>query len=238
MAQIVLLHPFPVDHRFWGDVVPALEARGHSVMAPDLPGFGDRAPEPGWTMDGEADVLAPSIPRGAMVVGLSMGGYLALALMARHPDRVGSLVLADTRSEGEPPGGLEARRAAADGLRANGSVAFVDAFVPRAMWPGAGEVAVTRLAELASAQSAEAMADATMAIAGRTDHTALLPRITVPTLVIVGEHDQITPPPLSTAMAAAIPDARLVIMGEAGHMTALEHPEEFAALLDEHTRQR
>lgn len=233
MAHVVLLHPFPVDHRFWNEVAQALEARGHSVSAPDLPGFGDRAPEPGWTMDAEADALAASVPEGAMVVGLSMGGYLALSLMAHHPDRVGSLVLADTRAEGEPPEGLEARRAAADGLRANGSAAFVEAFVPRAMWPGAAEAAIARLTDLASAQSAEAMADATMAIAGRADHVALLPRIAVPTLVIVGEHDQITPPPLSTAMAAAIPDARLVIMGEAGHMTALEHPEEFAALLDE-----
>lgn len=234
MAHIVLLHPFPVDHRFWDDVRAALEARGHSVAAPDMPGFGARAPEPGWTMDGEADALAPQVPEGAMVVGLSMGGYLALALAARHGARIGSLVLADTRAEGEAPGGLEARRAAADGLRAHGSAEFVEAFVPRAMWPGASEGAVARLTEIAGAQSAEAMADATMAIAGRSDYTGLLPRIAVPTLVIVGEHDQITPPPLSTSMAAAIPDARLVIMGEAGHMTALEHPEEFAALLHEH----
>jgi 3-oxoadipate enol-lactonase len=234
MAHIVLLHPFPVDHRFWHDVVVALGARGHEVLAPDLPGFGARVAEPGWTMDGEADALAGSIPEGAMVVGLSMGGYLALSLMARHGERIGSLVLADTRAEGEAPEGLEARRAAAEGLRANGTEAFIEAFVPRAMWPGADGAAVARLTELASAQSAAAMADATMAIAGRADHTDLLPRIAVPTMVIVGEHDQVTPPPLSTAMAAAIPDARLVIMGEAGHMTALEHPEEFAALLHEH----
>ena len=221
MATIVLLHPFPVDSRFWDDVIPPLEVAGHSVMAPDLPGFGSRAAEPGWSLRGEADTLAGQVPEGAMVVGLSMGGYLALALTAAHPDRVGRLVLA-------------ARRATAEGLRANGTADFVAAFVPRAMWPGAEPAAVKRLTELASGQSADAMADATMAIAGRDDSTGLLPGISVPTLVVVGEHDAITPPPLSTAMATAIPGARLAVIGGAGHMTALEHPVEFAALLTEH----
>ena len=104
MATIVLLHPFPVDHRFWDDVTPVLEAAGHEVMAPDLPGFGASPPWPGWTMDEAADRLAPAIPPGAVVAGLSMGGYLAQAIVARHPDRVGRLVLADTRAEGETPG--------------------------------------------------------------------------------------------------------------------------------------
>lgn len=231
MADILLLHPFPVDHRFWDAVVPPLEAAGHRVMAPDLPGFGTRPAEPGWTMNGEADRLAGTVPQGATVVGLSMGGYLALALVRRHPQVVGAMVLADTRAEGEAPEGLEARAAAAEGLRTNGTGEFVRAFVPRAMWPGAAPQAVERLRELAAAQSAQAMADATMAIAGRDDQVDLLPHIAVPTLVAVGEHDAITPPALSTAMAAAIPDARLAIIGDAGHMTALEHPGEFADLV-------
>ncbi len=233
MADIVLLHPFPVDHRFWDGVVAHLEAAGHAVRAPDLPGFGRRPAEPGWSMDGEADRLAAQVPGRAVVVGLSMGGYLALALMARHPDRIGALVLADTRAEGEPPEGLDARRAVAEGLRTSGTDAFVTAFVPRATWPGASAATTTRLAALASAQSAAAMADATLAIARRPDRTALLPGIAVPTLVIVGQHDAVTPPPLSTAMAAAIPGARLAVIGDAGHMTALEHPAEFAALVGE-----
>lgn len=231
MAHVVLLHPFPVDHRFWDPVAQRLEAAGHQVMAPDLPGFGQRAAEPGWTMNGEADRLAAQVPEGATVVGLSMGGYLALALARRHPQALGALVLADTRAEGEAPEGLEARRAAAAGLMSAGTQEFVEAFVPRAMWPGAAPAAVERLRQLASAQTAQAMADATLAIASRDDQVDLLPAIAVPTLVVVGEHDAVTPPELSTAMAAAIPDARLAVMGDAGHMTALEHPEEFAELV-------
>lgn len=231
MADIVLLHPFPVDHRFWRDVVPVLEAAGHRVSAPDLPGFGDRAEEPGWTLNGEADRMAAEIPPGATVVGLSMGGYLALALARRHPKVLGALVLADTRAEGEAPGGLEERRKAAEALRASGTGEFVPGFVPRALWTGSTPQLIERLRDLAMAQSAQAMSDATLAIAGRDDQADLLPRIAVPTLVIVGEHDAVTPPPLSTAMAAAIPDARLAVIGDAGHMTALEHPEEFAELV-------
>ena len=231
MATIVLLHPFPVDARFWDDVTPTLAAMGHDVIAPDLPGFGQRAAEPGWTMNGEADRLATEIPDGAAVVGLSMGGYLALALVARHPSTVGSLVLADTRAEAEPPEDMQARRDTAQALRANGTEEFVEAFVPRALGPHPRASVVERLTALASAQSAEAMADATLAIAGRDEHTGTLATITAPTLVIVGEHDAITPPALSTAMAAALPHAALAIIGGAGHMTAIEQPEEFAALL-------
>ena len=58
MAHIVLLHPFPVDHRFWDPVAQRVGAAGHQVVAPDLPGFGQRAAEPGWTMNDEADRLA------------------------------------------------------------------------------------------------------------------------------------------------------------------------------------
>lgn len=233
MATIVLLHPFPVDHRFWADVTPALVAAGHEVLAPDLPGFGASPAWPGWTMDEAADRMAKEIPPGSVVAGLSMGGYLAQAIVARHPERVGRLVLADTRAEGETPEGLEARREAADALRRDGTAEFIPAFVKRALGPAPSDHAVQWLTELASAQTADAMAEATIAISRRPDRTDQLPAIAVPTLVIVGEHDGVTPPPLATVMAREIPDARLAVIGGSGHMTAIEQPEEWAALVIE-----
>ena len=226
MATIVLIHPFPVDATFWGPVAGVLRAAGHDVLTPNLPGFGGRPLEPEWTMPGEADSLAAQIPAG------SMGGYAALALLAAHPDRVGSLVLADTRAAGEAPEGMAGRRDTAASLRANGSAAFLDAFVPKALGPDPAPAVVAQLRQIAEAQPADAMADATMAIATRDDTDGLLPDIVV--LVIVGEHDAIIPPSVHTEMAARIPDATLVIIGGAGHMTALEEPEEFSDLLLAH----
>lgn len=234
MATVVLLHPFPQDSSFWDEVAEVVRGAGHEVIAPNLPGFGGRALEPGWTMAGEAERLAGDIPAGSAVVGLSMGGYLALALLASHPDRVGTLVLADTRASAEAPEGMAVRRDTAEVLRRDGSAAFLDGFVPRALGPDPDPKVVARLRAIADRQPAKAMADATMAIAMRDDHTALLPGIAVPTLLVVGEHDAVTTPAEHTEMAAAIPGATLAIIGGAGHMTALEQPAEFADLLLAH----
>ncbi len=234
MATIVLIHPFPVDATFWDPVAGVLRAAGHDVITPNLPGFGGRQLEPDWTMPGEADSLAAQIPAGSVVVGLSMGGYAALALLAAHPDRVGSLVLADTRAAGEAPEGMAGRRDTAASLRANGSAAFLDAFVPKALRPDPAPAVVAQLRQIAEAQPADAMADATMAIATRDDTDGLLPHIAVPVLVIVGEHDAIIPPSVHTEMAARIPDATLAVIGGAGHLTALEEPQEFSDLLLAH----
>jgi pimeloyl-ACP methyl ester carboxylesterase len=234
VVTVVLLHPFPQDSSFWDEVAGAVRAAGHEVMTPDLPGFGGRALEPGWTMAGEADRLAGDLPPGSAVVGLSMGGYLALALLAAHPDRIGSLMLADTRAAAEAPEGMAVRRGTAEALRRDGSAAFLDGFVPRALGPDPSPEVVARLRHIADHQPAEAMADATMAIATRSDATALLPGIAVPTLLVVGEHDAVTTPAEHTEMAAAIPGATLAVIGGAGHMTALEQPAEFADLLLAH----
>jgi len=234
MATIVLIHPFPVDATFWDPVAGVLRAAGHDVLTPNLPGFGGRELEPDWTMRGEADSLAAQIPVGSVVVGLSMGGYAALALLAAHPDRVGSLVLADTRAAGEAPEGMAGRRDTAASLRANGSAAFLDAFVPKALGPDPAPAVVAQVRKIAEAQPADAMADATMAIATRDDTDGLLPDIAVPVLVIVGEHDAIIPPSVHTEMAARIPNATLAIIGGAGHLPALEEPQEFSDLLLAH----
>jgi len=129
---------------------------------------------------------------------------------------------------------MAVRRDTAEVLRRDGSAAFLDGFVPRALGPDPDPKVVARLRAIADRQPAEAMADATMAIATRDDHTALLPGITVPTLLVVGEHDAVTTPAEHTEMAAAIPGATLAIIGGAGHMTALEQPAEFADLVLAH----
>lgn len=234
MAAVLLLHPFPQDASFWDDLAARLRDRGHDVRVPDAPGFGSRTTEPGWTIDGEADHLARDLPPGTTVVGHSMGGYEALALVVRHPDRVGSLVLANTRAESDSPQRVDARRATVAALRADGLAAFIDAFVPSALGPSPRTRAVERIRAIAARQSLDGLAHATMALAGRADRLRDLPTITAPTLVIVGEHDALTPPDAATLMASAIPNAGMAVIGGAGHMTVLEEPVEFADLVLAH----
>ncbi len=160
--------------------------------------------------------------------GLSLGGYAALALVARHPERVAALVLADTRAEPDTAEAAAARHAAAAAVRGGGAPAFLDDFVPRLVAPG-DAAARDAARAIADAQAPEGIAGALEALAGRADRRPDLAAIAAPTLVVVGAEDALTPPDRSEALVAAIPDARLVVIPDAGHLTALERPAAFAA---------
>lgn len=233
---LVLLHPFPLDSRFWDPVRPALAA-ARPVLAPDFPGLGAAPADGAPTVDGVADALADRIAREvpggrAAVCGLSLGGYTALALVARHPDRVGALVLADTRAEPDTPEAAEGRHRSAASVRAGGRAAFLDEFVPRLVAPG-HDAARDAARAIADEQDPEGIAGALEALAGRADRRPDLPAIPAPTLVIVGSEDGLTPPDRSEALVAAIPGAReLVLVHGSGHLTALERPAEFAAAVN------
>lgn len=233
---LVLLHPFPLDSRFWDPVRPALAA-ARPVLAPDFPGLGTAPAAAPPTVDGVADALAERIARDvpgavAAVCGLSLGGYVALALAARHPGRVGALVLADTRAEPDAPEAAQARHRSAAAVRAGGRAAFLDEFVPRLVAPG-DDTARDAARAIADAQDPEGIAGALEALAVRADRRPDLPAISAPTLVIVGSEDGLTPPDRSEALVAAIPGARqLVVVEGAGHLTALERPSAFAGAVN------
>ncbi len=240
---VVLAHGFPAARWLWAGVLPRLAAAGWRVAAPDARGFGAstlggagfrRAP----TVDRYADDLAlvvDALGAGRAVVGgLSMGGYAALAFWRRHARRVRALVLADTRAAADTP---EAR-------------ARRDELVALAHTPGGGgAVAATqvdgalgrttrgtpeRLAEFRAQlghPDAEAIATALRAMRDRPDATATLSTLAWPTLVIGGAEDVLTPPGTLRALAAAIPGARLALLDGAGHASAWERPAEFATTL-------
>ena len=233
-TPLVLLHPFPLDAGFWSAVIPALAA-GRTVEALDFPGLGAAPLEDSPTVDGFADAVARRIaamPGGrAAVCGLSLGGYTALALAARHPERVAALVLADTRAEPDTPEARQGRLDSAALVRAEGPGAFLDGFIPRLVARG-DDAALGAARAIADAQRPEGIARALEALAGRADRRPDLAAMTMPTLVIVGSEDALTPPPLSEAMVAALPDASLLVMAGAGHLSALERPGEFAAAVE------
>lgn len=229
---LVLLHPFPLDAGFWSAVVPHLSA-DRPVLTPEFPGLGSAAPEDHPTVDGFADAIAELVAREApggraALCGLSLGGYVALAVAARHPGRVAALVLADTRAEADTPEAREGRHASAAQVRGEGLAPFLDGFVPRLVAAG-DHASLTAARAIAEAQDPEAVARALDALAGRTDRVADLPGIAAPTLVLVGEVDALTPLAFSQTMARGIPGAELAVIPGAGHLSAIERPDEFAA---------
>jgi pimeloyl-ACP methyl ester carboxylesterase len=233
---LLLLHAFPLDASMWA---PQASAFGEvTVVAPDLPGFGASRPVPNvLRMEDAADAGVRALDEAgverAVVLGLSMGGYAALALWDRHRDRVLGLVLANTRAGADDDAGRERRRALADRLRANGSGFMVEspppllsADAPPALWE--------RVRTIIGGQEPGAIAAASLGMAERADYTSRLGEIAVPTLVVTSSSDTLIPPDLTTPMAEAIPGATLKVIDGAGHLSNLEAPEAFNAAVETH----
>jgi pimeloyl-ACP methyl ester carboxylesterase len=230
---LVLLHAFPFDRRLWARVTPLV--RGREVIAPDLRGFGGQPPAGAFSIaDLADDVVALLDARGldrAIVGGISMGGYVALAFAARHPTRLAGLLLADTKAGPDTPEARQARGEAIALVETSGVAALVDKQLPRLLAPGATPEVRAEARAIAVAQRPGTLTAALAALRDRPDRTLDLAAIAVPTLAIVGTEDSITPPAEARAMAAAIPGARLVEIAGAGHLAALEAPQAFAAAL-------
>jgi 3-oxoadipate enol-lactonase len=232
---VVLLHAFPLAGAMWRPQKEALQADCR-VLVPDLRGFGGTGPFTGTpSVDLMADDVAAlldtlGIWEPVVLGGLSMGGYVALAFVRRHPARLRGLILADTRPEAD---GREARANRDQMIRVaqhQPARAVIDQLLPKLV---SGETqqrrpgVVEEVRQLASAQQGAGIVAALQAMRDRPDSTPWLAGINVPTLVVVGAEDALTPPAGARAMAAAIPDARLAIIEGAGHLASLEQPEAF-----------
>ena len=233
---LVLLHPFPMDASFWGPMWRELAAEV-TVLTPEFPGFGAAPPVGPPSIAAFADDVAALIwaeGRGAAtVVGLSLGGYVALALAHDHPDVVAGLVLANTRAEGDDAAARTARDQAIDTVRIDGLDTYLIGLVPRLLSPEAGPEAWERAQAIAQLQEPEAVCLALEALRDRPDRTGELGAIEVPATVIVGADDAITPRDAAQSLADAIDGAILAEIAGAGHLSALERPAEFAALVAE-----
>jgi pimeloyl-ACP methyl ester carboxylesterase len=166
----------------------------------------------------------------AVVCGVSMGGYVAFSLWRRHRDRIAGLVLADTRAEPDDDAGKERRRQVAEKARTEGSEAIADN-PPPLLSEGADPALWERVREMIRRQPGEAIAAASLGLGERVDSRPILPSIDVPTAVLVGSADTLTPPPMSEAMAEAIPRSELVVLDGAGHLSNLEAPDAFTEAL-------
>ncbi len=191
-------------------------------------------------MDAAADAAVRALDRAgidqALVVGLSMGGYVALAFWRRHRTRVAGFVFANTRAVADDEAGKARRRALAARLQQEGS-GFLVENPPALLAAPSGAPAWQKVKAIIAAQPAEAIAAASLGMADRPDSTADLPGINVPTVVIGSSGDTLIPPEATEPMARAIPGARYVLIGAGdqggpvGHVSNLEAPSRFGQLL-------
>jgi 3-oxoadipate enol-lactonase len=230
-TPVVLLHAFPLNASMWKPQLPVLGDR--TVLTPNFPGFGGR-PVTEADLDAFAEtILKDMAPAGisrAVVVGLSMGGYVAFRLHARAPERIAGLVLADTRAGADDEGARAKRTDQAARARREGVGWLDEALLPALLGDTTSrerpEVVDTVRAMMAEGDR-EGVARALEAMRERPDSTPELERIQVPTLVLVGGEDTLTPEGEARIMADAIPGARLEILPGAGHLSNLEAPEAF-----------
>lgn len=236
---VVLLHAFPLNRSMWEPQIAALFGECRCIV-PDLRGFGDSPQGGPYTMDRYADDVAALLDalqiEQAVVAGLSMGGYVAFALLRRHRKRIRALVLSDTRATADTPEAAQKRLDLIEVARTQGVDAVADRQLSGLVGKSTREKQpdlVERIRSIILRSSVEGIVGALDAMRTRLDSTPLLAGIDVPTLILVGEEDAVTPAKEARAMHEAIPKSRLEVIPEAGHLSNLERPAAFNRALSD-----
>jgi pimeloyl-ACP methyl ester carboxylesterase len=220
--KVLLLHAFPLDERMWE---PQLESlRDYEVSTPRLYGRGESLGD--W-----AASLLDEEDGEVILVGASLGGYAALAMTSRAPERVRALALVGARAEGDSP---ERRAGRADtiALIENGGVeALWENQRPKLLLEDASEQAVGRVRELVLARGKDELTEAVRALRDRADNSETFSSFEGPSLVAVGEVDAFFPPEEAAALAAKARHGRFRVFAGAKHLPSLEQPDEFNAAL-------
>lgn len=221
--KIVLLHALPLDERMWEpqrEVLP-----GHDVVSPNLYGFGN-------SMDAWAKHVLEEVEGGFVACGASMGGYCALAIARRAPERLEGLVLAGSRIDADSE---ERRAARADTIaliRSRGPEGLWEDMRPKLFPEDAPPEVVERARRLALEQGPEGLVSAVEAIRDRPDSTEAVAALDVPVLVAIGDLDSFLSVEEAGAAAGVAGDGRLRVFAGTGHLPSMQRPDEFNRLLE------
>jgi len=229
---IVFLHAFPLHSGMWDAQFKALADTFH-VVRYDVRGFGkSKGKDHKVTMELFTDDLLDlidelNIPK-PILCGLSMGGYIALRFAEKYPDRVEALILADTKSESDSSEARAKRAQGVEVIKGKGLEPFVKTFVQGA---AVSDEAKAKMLKWGMESDPEGVAAGLTALAGRKDTTNALAKFDFATLVIVGKEDSLTPPEKAEALVKGIPEATLVVLEKAGHLSNLDQPDAFTAAI-------
>jgi len=241
---ILFVHGYPLDRTLWAHQLEHLD--GWQRIAVDLRGFGlSDAPDLGYSLPTYADDLAALLDAlqldDVVLCALSMGGYVAFEFLRRYRERVKGLVLMDTRADADTPEARRARDHAIAVAREHGAAAIAESMMPRLLASDTlrrNPTLAEQVRAMVVATPVPGIAGALAAMRDRPDSTTMLGTLEgLPTLLVVGEQDEITPPAGHEAMAAAIPGAKLAVIPGAGHLPPLEAPETVTHVLAAFLRQ-
>ncbi|MGE5204368.1 MAG: alpha/beta fold hydrolase [Chlamydiota bacterium] len=237
-APVVLLHPFPAHHGFWHSIAERLATR-YRVILPDLRGHGDsEAGEGPATMEKHAADLARLCDAAdtgrAVFAGVSIGGYILFEFWRRYRPQVRALALSDTRAQADTEEGRANRLKAAEDVLQHGPEPFVDSMLPKLLGESTHQ-ARPDLVQAAKAMmlrmSAEDIAQVQRGMAARLDSVETLKTINVPTLLLVGSEDTLTPLADAELMRQHVPGSQLRVIARAGHYAAFEQSDTTLPLL-------
>jgi pimeloyl-ACP methyl ester carboxylesterase len=224
MTPIVLIPGLACTAELFAPQIPALWPLGPVTVASTLEG--------GGMAEMAAAILRDAPPRFALA-GLSMGGYLALEIMRQAPERVVKLALLDTTARSDAPEQSTTRRTLIERAESGELEDVLRQIAPNLLHPDhrTDQTLIETQVRMGLAVGADGFARQQTAIIGRIDSRPHLPAITVPTLVLVGDRDALTPPIRSREMADLIPGARLVVVPNCGHASSIEQPRAVNAAL-------
>lgn len=234
-TPLLFNHGFPLNRRMWEPQMHSTSLKAH-MLAPDLRGHGDSEAVDGpYSMDLLADdcvdlLDALNIQQPAVVCGLSMGGYITLAIYRRYPERIQGLILAATRAGADSPEGKANRDKAIAQAENDGAAAIASSMLPKMMSPKtykSNPDLVNQVENIMTSTSVQGIVGALEGMKRRADSTLLVSEIAVPTLIIHGEDDQLIPFQEAQGMHAAIDNSSFYLMPDAGHLSNLEQPDRF-----------